>query len=272
MPFMDNLEHVDISWQPLIQQSLKAMNPHYLARLFATGSQNRGFNASELAISQSASQCDDLSWVPITWLPGQKNIFSAFKMPLEKVKFILLGESPYPRAASANGYAFWDAAVGSMWSETGLSKKVNRATSLRNLIKMLLHARGDLYQDFSQDAIAGLNKSRYLQTASQLFQAFMNHGFLLLNASLVYSPGKVHAHAKHWRIFMSTLFRALADNNPSLKLVLLGRIANQLPESKLFAIFKAEHPYNISFVTNPDVLDFFKPFDLLNHEYNDRSD
>lgn len=197
------------------------------------------------------------------FLPAFNALFAAFSMPLHFVQYILLGESPYPRAQSANGYAFWDGAVGSLWSSTGLSKDVNRATSLRNLIKMLLYARGDLQHDFSQNAIARLNKSHYIQTASELFTAFIQHGFLLLNASLVYSENEVPYHARQWRMFMHCLLIQLANYNPALQLILLGRIASQVPETTLLKGLVAEHPYNISFITNPSVVAFFKPMDLL---------
>ena len=200
------------------------------------------------------------------YLPEYNSLFSAFSMPLDSVRYILLGESPYPRAKSANGYAFWDGAVGSLWSPTGLSKDVNRATSLRNLIKMLLRARGDLQDDCSQYAISRLDKSPYLHSASELFTAFIQHGFLLLNASLVYSEGKVPYHARQWRPFMHSLLVQLSDYNPSLQLILLGRIAAQVPEASLFTGLVAEHPYNISFITNPSVVAFFKPMDLLGYE------
>ena len=201
------------------------------------------------------------------WLPGINELFAAFRFPLSATRYILLGESPYPRAQSANGYAFWDAAVGSLWSETGLSKEVNRATSLRNLIKMLLFARGDLTSDFSQDAIARLDKTSYAGTAQQLFGTFMKKGFLLLNASLVFSEGQVPYHARQWRPFIHGLFHQLAEINLPLKLVLLGRIAEQVPETTLVKGLLAEHPYNISFITNQDVVAFFKPLDLLAAEY-----
>ena len=200
------------------------------------------------------------------WLPGLKSIFAAFNMPLTSTQFILLGESPYPRAQSANGYAFWDDAVHSLWSETGLSKEVNRATSLRNLMKMFLFARGDLSVDLSQDAIALLDKSHYLQTAQQLFGAFIKKGFLLLNASLVYSEGNVPYHARQWRPFIHHLLNELADYRPTLKLVLFGRIAEQIGDTRLSPGLVAEHPYNISFITNPEVVSFFKPLDLLASE------
>ncbi len=197
------------------------------------------------------------------WLPGANNLFAAFSLPLPSTRYILLGESPYPRANSANGYAFWDAAVNSLWGTKGFSKEVNRATSLRNLMKMLLHARGDLSNDFSQTAIAALDNSLYLQTGNQLFQSFVNHGFLLLNASLVYSEDKVPYHAKQWRPFMNTLLSQLARYNPSLQLILFGRIATQLADTHGLQSLVAEHPYNLSFISNPDVLRFFKPLDLL---------
>lgn len=197
-------------------------------------------------------------------LPEFKSMFAAFSLPLNSTRYILLGESPYPRAKSANGYAFWDAAVSSLWSPTGLSKDVNRATSLRNLIKMLLFARGDLSHDFSQEAIACLDKSKYIQTASELFGAFIQHGFLLLNASLVYSEGKIPWHARQWRPFMHSLLNQLAKFNPALQLILFGKIAAQVPEASLFSSLIAEHPYNISFITNSEVVAFFKPLDMLN--------
>jgi len=197
------------------------------------------------------------------WLPGEKSLFAAFNLPLASTRYILLGESPYPRAQSANGYAFWDNSVGLLWSTTGLSKEVNRATSLRNWIKMLLYARGDLIDNFSQEAIAKLDKSPYVKTAKALFGAFLAHGFLLLNASLVYSEGKVNYHAQKWRPFIHSLLEQLAPYNPKLQLILFGNIAKQVPEAGWFPSLIAEHPYNLSFITNPSVVAFFKPLDLL---------
>jgi len=229
------LEQAHPQWQIILSNALETVDTHYLASLQLTEGYLPAFNA----------------------------LFAAFSMPLDSVQYILLGESPYPRAQSANGFAFWDNAVGSLWSEKGLSKDVNRATSLRNLIKMLLHARGDLIKDYSQKAIAQLDKSIYIDTASELFTALMDEGFLLLNASLVYSEGNVPYHARQWRPFMHSLLVQLSKLDKRMQLILLGRIAAQVPEASLFTGLVAEHPYNISFITNPSVLEFFKPMDLL---------
>jgi uracil-DNA glycosylase len=198
------------------------------------------------------------------WLPGLPSIFAAFSIPLSETNYILLGESPYPRPQSANGYAFWDNSVQNLWSDSGLSKEVNRATSLRNWLKMLLLSRGDLQNDFSQPAIAALDKSRYWQTGEQFFNSLLKKGFLLLNASLVYSEDEVKFHARHWQPFMHSLLCQLADYKHSLQLILFGQIAKQVPDANFFTCLIAEHPYNLSFITNPQVLAFFKPLDLLN--------
>ena len=101
-----------------------------------------------------------------------KKIFNAFTQPLDNTRYILYGESPYPREASANGFAFWDAAVGEVWFAQGLSKSVNRATSLRNFFKMLLTA----------EPVPA--PQQRIQTLAQLFNNFHQQGFLLLNFNL----------------------------------------------------------------------------------------
>lgn len=222
-------------WHAILEKALNVMDPSYLEQ-----------------ITQDSH-----------WLPGTHRLLAAFSLPRTQLRYVLLGESPYPRPASANGFAFWDGAVGSLWSETGLSKAVNRATSLRNMIKMFLYARGDLQHDCSQTAIAALDKTLYVQTAEELFTHFMDKGFLLLNATLVYEEDCVPFHAKHWRPFMSSLLTQLAKTSVMPQLILLGRIALQVPESKYFDCIIAEHPYNLSFITNSSVIHFFQPLDLL---------
>ncbi|KTD11029.1 uracil-DNA glycosylase [Legionella gratiana] len=201
------------------------------------------------------------------WLPGKERLFAAFSLPLIKTQYILLGESPYPRQESANGYAFWDNSVENLWSLNGLSKTVNRATSFRNIIKMLLRARGDLKDDTSQKSIALLDKSSLVQTAKELFERMMQKGILLLNACLVYSEGRVPYHARKWMPFMQSLFAQLALIKPDIQLILFGKIAKTVAPDQLPIGLIAEHPYNVSFITNPEVIHFFKPLDLLHHEY-----
>ena len=234
-----NYSIIHKSWRPIFDKALKQVDSVYLEQL---------------------QQNDD-------WLPGSERIFAAFSLSLPKTHYILFGESPYPRALSANGHAFWDSAVHILWNTTGLSKEVNRATSLRNFIKMLLIAEGLLSDsDTSQAAIAAVNKKPLVSTVDQLFENFQRQGILLLNASLVLSKKPIVQDAKQWRPFMSTLLQLLAEEHADIKLILLGSIAKavaQLPSANGFEQFQAEHPYNISFIYNKEVQAFFKPMQLL---------
>ncbi len=237
-----NLDSVDPSWRACLDQALAKMDPDYLSQLY--------------------HNC--------AWLPGHEKIMNAFTLPVNKIKYILLGESPYPRAQSANGYAFWDAAVTDLWSSTGLSKPVNRATSLRNIIKMLLVAEGALQPHAtSQSDIAQINKTPFIKTNSEFFNHFLFHGFLLLNTSLVLQSTAVRKDAKAWHPFLKHVLHFLYENNPEVQLILLGNLANsvdKLIEHLPIKKWYAEHPYNISFILNPAVLEFFRPFNLLKYD------
>jgi uracil-DNA glycosylase len=166
-----------------------------------------------------------------SWLPGVDRLLAAFKRNRNDVRYLLIGESPYPRVESANGIAFFDAAVGSLWSEQGLSKAVNRATSLRNIVKTALLAEGYLQRDnagkITQDAIAQLDKCDKIQTLTELFENLETAGFLMLNATPVLHPGRKPAQeARYWQQFLERLL-ALIDQNRSqrISLLLWGKIA-----------------------------------------------
>lgn len=238
-----NLQKIHPSWQPIVKTALTKVDPHYI---------------------------QELEEKP-NWLPGADDIFNAFSIPLDKTRYIFFGESPYPRAESANGYAFWDAKVHELWSADGLTKPVNRATSLRNIMKMLLVSEGLLSEaDTSQPAIACLNKVQLIQTLDQLFDNLLHEGFLLLNASLALQGDyKVNYHAKKWHDFIESLLISLKEIKPDVQLVLLGNIAKiiqKMPVAHHFPQIVAEHPYNISFIKNPKILSFFNSFHLLTNK------
>lgn len=234
-----NTDIIHPSWRAIVTHALNHMDPAYLQQLtFEEG-----------------------------WLPGPNAIFNAFTLPLPDTRYILFGESPYPRAASANGYAFWDAATCALWSDSGLDKKINRATSLRHLMKMLLVAGGYLKaKNTSQEAIAALDKATLIQTSNELFTALQQHGILLLNATLVLSHQGVRYDAKNWWPFMDACLQQLHQVKPDIKLILLGKVANLIEKSEhadRFARIIAEHPYNISFINNTNMHHLFKSMNLL---------
>jgi len=235
-----NYNVIHPSWRIHFERALKKIDSHYLNLLIDNNN----------------------------WLPGPEKIFNAFSQPLEQVQYVLFGESPYPREESANGYAFWDAAVKELWSEKGLAKKVNRATSLRNIVKMLLVADGKLTQtQTTQEAIAQIDKSRYVQTNDAFFQNLLRHGFLLLNATLVLQQAQPpQVDAKNWLPFINDILQTILQERPQANIILFGKIASAieplLPAQKPRTLH-AEHPYNLSFISNPDVINFFHDMHLL---------
>jgi uracil-DNA glycosylase len=235
-----NLSAVHPSWKAYLQAGLAKVAPDYLEKL---------------------AQDKD-------WLPGADKIFNAFTLPIDKVNYVLFGESPYPRRESANGYAFWDTTVNELWSPTGLSKAVNRATSLRNLIKMLLVAEGILHTNTGtgQSSIAKLDKKNFWQLNQELFTHFLHHGFLLLNATPVLQAHSPQKDARAWQNFTAHILTSLLQYRPHVTFLLLGNIAHTIDSitshmhvEKIYA----EHPYNQSFIHNQEIIRFFQPLHLL---------
>ena len=250
-PILDALALADPGWRAVLLQGLEALaaaDPAYLPAL-----------ADE------------------PYLPTGQRLFAAFALPLDAVAYVLVGEGPYPRAESATGVCFMDGAVASLWSDSGLSTPVNRATSLRNFIKMLLVADGQLStQDTGAAALvpvaANARVNGAIQTLPQLQENLTRHGFLLLNATLVFRPHVAPAQeARAWQPFLQTVLEALAQRaeetgRTAPTLVLWGKIAEQLkrlPASSRLPHAASEHPYNLSFISNPVMQALFGPMQLL---------
>ncbi|MBC7859719.1 MAG: uracil-DNA glycosylase [Burkholderiaceae bacterium] len=247
-PILDALSRADASWRPILIQGLEAVaaaDPAYLPALAADH-----------------------------YLPTGQRLFAAFALPLDAVRYVLVGEGPYPRAESATGVCFMDGAVGSLWSEGGLSKPVNRATSLRNFMKMLLVADGQLLiGDTGGAALAPVAaKARAggaIQTLADLQRNLTRHGFLLLNAALVFRPHVAPPlEALAWQPFLQVVLNALADcaGKAAPTLVLWGKIAAQLkrlPATARLPQVACEHPYNLSFIGNAAMQELFGAMRLL---------
>ncbi len=247
------LDVADASWRPILLAGLDAVHKAFPDYLPALAEDN--------------------------YLPDGGRLFAAFAQPLDAVRYVLVGEGPYPRAASATGVCFMDGAVSSLWSEKGLSKQVNRATSLRNFMKMLLVAAGQLrIEQTTGDALAGVSRnaqasaSNVIQTLPELQANLTAQGFLLLNAALVFrSHVPPVKEAKPWIPFLQTVLAALADHaernaKQPATLVLWGKIAVQLealPESARFPKKVSEHPYNLSFIGNSVMQELFGAMHLL---------
>lgn len=203
------------------------------------------------------------------YFPSKENYFNAFNtLPKEKVKYILFGQDPYPRKESAGGYAFIDTKVENLFSASGLSKEVNRATSLRNFVKMALVASHRLTRDdTSQEAIAKLDKTQMIDSIDDLRRNFEKNGVLLLNTALIFTDKKSSAkHIKAWKPFVQTLLNAMEEDAP--KLILFGTHAKALRKQfslDKFETIELEHPYNHTFISNPQAIKLFGSMNLLDN-------
>lgn len=245
-PILQALDLANASWRRTLEAGLEAVaraNPGYLAALAVDN-----------------------------YLPTEGRLFAAFAQPFDRVRYVLVGEGPYPRAESATGVCFMDGAVGELWSETGLSKPVNRATSLRNFMKMLLVADGQLQPGATGgDALVPVAQAARaggaIQTLAQLQDKLHGQGFLLLNAALVFRKHVAPAiDARAWLPFLQTVLAALAGQSQPPTLVLWGKIAEQLkklPETAAFPQAVAEHPYNLTFIEHEGMHRLFGPMHLL---------
>ncbi|MEA2048396.1 MAG: uracil-DNA glycosylase [Campylobacterota bacterium] len=227
------------SWEPILKRAYAALDADYRAFLENDNS----------------------------YFPSRENYFNAFKtLPKERVQYILFGQDPYPREESAGGYAFIDKKVQNLFSDSGLSKEVNKATSLRNFVKMALVQRGNLSSDdVSQMAISKVDKQNLISEIDALRENFEKNGVLLLNTALIFTDKKSSAkHIRLWRPFMQTVLDAMEADAP--KLILFGTHAKAMKRQlnlEKFETIELEHPYNHTFISNPKAHELFGSMNLL---------
>ena len=199
------------------------------------------------------------------YLPSDGRLFSAFKtLPKENLKYILFGQDPYPREESAIGYAFIDGKVKDIFNANGLSKEVNRATSLRNFIKMALLAKGLLSETATRkEDIVKINKSGLINSIYELKDNFEKNGVLLLNTALIFEDKKrSNYHIKKWKPFIK-YFLDNIDNR--VELILFGNPAKKIKQefNLEYKAYEMEHPYNVSFINSKEAQELFGKMDLL---------
>jgi uracil-DNA glycosylase len=234
---MDFLKDIDPSWHDILKSSFEALDSDYLEYIKTSND----------------------------FFPNRDRFLSAFKtLSKDNTKYILFGQDPYPREESAIGYSFIDGKVQSLWSETSsLSKEVNKATSLRNFMKTLMLIDNKLdSKDLSKSAVESVDKSGYISSIYELKDNFESNGVLLLNISLIFeSKEKTKYHTKMWKPFINRLLEQIEE----IELILFGNIAkvtDKLNSSHLKKHY-LEHPYNVSFITNPKSHELFGSMSLL---------
>ena len=133
-------------------------------------------------------------------------------------------------------------------------------------MKTALLAEGLLDKDddgkIPQSRIAAIDKRRLINTLDEFFANLQQAGFLMLNATPVLHPGrKPVLEARYWQAFLEPLLFSIAQQaDAKITLLLWGKIAQQveaMPVSQHYDKLVCEHPYNLSFIDNPQMLRLF---------------
>lgn len=119
-----------------------------------------------------------------TFYPQPENIFRVFKMPLNEIKIVLLGQDVYCNPKQANGLAF------SINPEVSLTKSLQ-------IIRQELRNESYMLED------------RRLSEWQTLFH-WVDQGIFLLNSALTCKRGESNSHRQYWEEFMKGVIHIIA--------------------------------------------------------------
>ena len=151
--------------------------------------------------------------------PASGDVFNAYKLTLEKVRVVILGQDPYHNAGQAHGLSF------------SVLPGVKPPPSLQNIFK-------ELHEDLG----VPIPKHGHLATWAE-------QGVFLLNATLTvraHSPGS--HQGKGWETFTDATIKVLGQRSEPIVFVLWGKYARSkallIPEHH--HILESPHPSPMS--------------------------
>lgn len=148
--------------------------------------------------------------------PPTGQIFSAFNMPFDSVKVVIIGQDPYHGHGQANGLAF------------SVNKGIQIPPSLINI-----------YHELNEDIGCEVNLNGDLTP-------WVNQGVLLLNTSLTVEAGKPASHKDiGWYPFVQGVVDLLDKEHKNLVFILWGKHAQEFEkviDNKKHLIIKSAHP------------------------------
>jgi uracil-DNA glycosylase len=152
-------------------------------------------------------------------IPDSGNIMRAFRMPVESVRVLIVGQDPYPTPGHAIGRAF---AVD---------------PGVRPLPRSLVNIFTELESDTGKTS-----------PATGDLQGWADQGVMLLNRVLTVRAGEAGSHAnKGWEFVTERAIRVLAERNPSFVAILWGKQAATLrPLLGATPVVESAHPSPLS--------------------------
>lgn len=143
-----------------------------------------------------------------TFFPQTKDVFNVFKMPIQKIRLVILGQDPYPNTGQAIGYAF------------AINKDTLKPPSLKIIEKELGH------------------------TLSNELTEWRKQGVFLLNTALTVKAKTAGSHLIYWREFTKSVIIEISRVNPCSWL-LMGKHAQSFEEciqEEGNIIYRTPHP------------------------------
>lgn len=162
------------------------------------------------------------------------HVFRAFDdISLNQVRCVLIGQDPYPLLSRATGRAFEQGDI-SAWP----SKSTPVASSLRNLVRMLVAARtgNSAALTMSWASLVEVAASPSLEPPRELFDRLQLQGVMCLNAGLTITrykaggaPEQKNGHIPFWRPVVGQTLRSIAKRQAGHVVFLcLGQYAQKL--------------------------------------------
>ena len=190
-PFYSNLAHS--SWNTFFSENTKKLEEIY----------------------QKIS-CED-------YTPSEENVLKFSRMPLESIKYVILGQDPYPAKNAATGLAFEVFGLRD-WCEPFAQ------VSLKNILRLI-------YLSYFEELVSWKDLKELIKSGrfpvlppDKLFKSWNRQGVLLLNTSLTCKIGESDSHKKLWAGFTQSLISYISRNVPDAVWFLWGNNAKQYAE------------------------------------------
>jgi uracil-DNA glycosylase len=145
---------------------------------------------------------------PDNFYPLSKDVFNVFRMPVNQIRVVILGQDPYPQEGQAIGYAF------------AVSHDTKKPFSLKVIEKEIGHPIDKTLQDW------------------------VNQGVFLLNTALTVEKKNAGSHTSLWKPITTKIISYIATNNPCIWM-LWGKYAQTfipIIEKEGNTILTAPHP------------------------------
>jgi uracil-DNA glycosylase len=149
--------------------------------------------------------------------PPQNDVFKVFRMDINEIKIVLLGQDPYHGKNQANGLSF------------SVNDGIKIPPSLLNIFKEIQNCFPERNYKFKNG-----NLDRW----------FYEEKIFLLNSALTVEEGNANSHSHLWTTFTDDVIKYISENNKECIFVLLGKFAQTKKEfiENRDRIITAPHP------------------------------